>query len=157
MAKQKAVSPNKSVQPPGGWPLGFLGDDFDHFFSHRFPRLFGERDEDSLLGNWKPAVDVKETDKEYVVTADIPGVDPKEIEVTMDKGVLTIKGERESEEKDESNGYRRVERFEGSFYRSMVLPEATDPDDISATSRNGVIEIRVPKSGTSASRRIPVK
>lgn len=158
MAKQKAVSRKQATpQPAGGWPLSFFSDDFDRFFSHRFPSLFRERGDDGVLANWKPAVDVKETDKEYVVTADIPGVDPKDIEVTMENGVLTIKGKRESEERDESNGYRRVERFEGSFFRRMVLPDSVDSGDINAKSRNGVVEIHVPKSGKPAARRIPVK
>ena len=95
-------------------------------------QLFGESrlgsaegDRSSIVtSNWSPAVDIKEEDERFVLKADVPGVAPKDIEVTMEDGVLTIKGERKHESEKESNGYKRVERSYGSFYRRFSLPEA---------------------------------
>jgi len=80
--------------------------------------------------NWAPAVDIKEDDKSFILLADIPGVDPDDIEVTMDKGVLTIKGERQSEKKTEEENYKRVERQYGVFYRRFSLPDTANADAI---------------------------
>lgn len=108
--------------------------------------------------NWAPAVDIKEEDKRYVVIADIPGVAPKDIEITCESNALIIRGERESEKKEEKEGYRRVERSCGSFYRRFVIPDNGDLDQIKAKSKDGVLEITIPKSGKSksSSKRIKV-
>ena len=107
--------------------------------------------------NWAPAVDIKEDDKAFTLLADIPGVDPEEIEVTMDKGVLTIKGERQSEKKTEEENYKRVERQYGVFYRRFTLPDSANADAIEAHSDNGVLKITIPKQEVAQSRRITVK
>jgi HSP20 family protein len=107
--------------------------------------------------NWAPAVDIKEDDKAFTLLADIPGVDPDEIEVTMDKGVLTIKGERQSEKKTEEENYKRVERQYGVFYRRFTLPDSADADGIEAHSEHGVLNITIPKQEVAQSRRISVK
>jgi len=107
--------------------------------------------------NWAPAVDIKEDDKAFTLLADIPGVDPDEIEVTMDKGVLTIKGERQSEKKTEEENYKRVERQYGVFYRRFTLPDSADADGIEAHSEHGVLKIIIPKQEVAQSRRISVK
>ena len=80
---------------------------------------------------WAPAVDIKEEDDRFVLYADIPGVKSEDIEVHMDKGILTVKGEKESETKEEQDGYKRVERSYGSFYRRFNLPDSADGDAIS--------------------------
>ncbi|MDH5544559.1 MAG: Hsp20/alpha crystallin family protein [Gammaproteobacteria bacterium] len=108
-------------------------------------------------GDWAPAVDIKEEKERYVIHADIPGVDPKDIEVHMENGVLTVKGQRESEKKEDREGYKRVERIKGSFYRSFSLPESVDTDAISAKSLNGVLELVIPKSNKNSSRKISVE
>jgi HSP20 family protein len=107
--------------------------------------------------NWAPAVDIKEDDKAFTLLADIPGVDPDEIEVTMDKGVLTVKGERQSEKKTEEENYKRVERQYGMFYRRFTLPDSANADGIEAQSEHGVLKITIPKQEVAQSRRISVK
>ncbi len=107
--------------------------------------------------NWAPAVDIKEDDKAFTLLADIPGVDPDDIEVTMDKGVLTVKGERQSEKKTEEENYKRVERQYGVFYRRFSLPDSADADSIEAHSEHGVLKITIPKQEVAQSRRISVK
>jgi len=107
--------------------------------------------------NWAPAVDIKEDDKAFTLLADIPGVDPDEIEVTMDKGVLTIKGERQSEKKTEEENYKRVERQYGVFYRRFTLPDSANAEAIEAHSEDGVLKITIPKQEVAQSRRISVK
>jgi HSP20 family protein len=106
--------------------------------------------------DWVPAVDIKEEENDFVIVADIPGVDPKDIEVHMDNGVLTIKGEKESEKKEEREGYKRVERSYGSFYRRFGLPDTADPEKISANSNNGVLEVRIGKQEKVQPRKISV-
>ena len=107
--------------------------------------------------NWAPAVDIKEDDKSFTLLADIPGVEPDEIEVTMDNGVLTVKGERKSEKKTEEENYKRVERQYGVFYRRFSLPDTANADEIEAHSEHGVLKITIPKQEVAQSRRISVK
>lgn len=110
-----------------------------------------------VTSRWAPAVDVSEESEAFVISADVPGVDPEHIEVTMDKNVLTIKGERKVEQKPEAdNGYRRVERVHGSFYRRFTLPATADSQAISASGRNGVLEVRIPKKAVVQPKRIKV-
>jgi HSP20 family protein len=106
--------------------------------------------------DWVPAVDIKEEDNDFVIVADIPGVDPKDIEVHMDNGILTIRGEKESEKKEEREGYKRVERTFGSFYRRFSLPDTADPDRITANSNHGVLEVRIAKQEKVQPRKISV-
>jgi HSP20 family protein len=106
---------------------------------------------------WAPAVDIKEETDRFVLYADIPGVDPKDIEITMERGVLTIKGERRHEDVTERSGYKRVERSYGTFYRRFSLPDTADADAITAKGKNGVLEIVLPKKEQAQPRRIAVK
>ena len=105
---------------------------------------------------WTPSVDIKEEEDRYVIVADVPGVDPKDIEVTMEDGVLSVKGERVKESSDEAKGYHRVERVHGSFHRRFSLPESANPEGITATGRNGVLEVTIPKQAKLQPRRIEV-
>ena len=106
---------------------------------------------------WRPAVDIREEPNQFVILADLPGVDPKDIEITMDKGVLTIKGERVIGMEETREGYRRVERLHGTFYRRFSLPDTADADHIEARGRNGVLEIILPKHAEVQPRKISVK
>jgi len=118
----------------------------------------GSEDESALAtSDWNPAVDIKEEDDAFVIYADVPGVDPKDIEVHMEHGVLTIKGERQSETQEERENYRRVERVRGSFYRRFSLPDTADADKITARSEHGVLEVRIPKQEKVQPRRITVE
>jgi len=110
-----------------------------------------------VTSDWSPAVDVKETDTAFVIAADIPGVDPKDIDVHMENGLLTIKGQRESEKKEEREGYKRIERSYGSFYRRFSLPDTANADKINAKSKNGVLEVTIPKHDKVQPRKIAVQ
>ncbi|HEB67083.1 MAG TPA: Hsp20/alpha crystallin family protein [Gammaproteobacteria bacterium] len=107
--------------------------------------------------DWVPAVDIRETDKAFIITADVPGVDPKDIEVNMENGVLTIRGERKEEKEEEKEGYKRIERVRGTFYRRFTLPDTADAEKISAKSKNGVLEITIPKQEKVQPRKIEVE
>jgi len=92
-----------------------------------------------------------------VIQADIPGVDPKDIEIIMDKGVLSIKGERKQETTEENGTITRIERTHGLFHRRFALPDSADADGITATGKHGVLEITIPKRPETTPRRIEIK
>lgn len=110
-----------------------------------------------VTSRWSPAVDIKEEAGRFLITADVPGVDPKNIEITMDNGVLTIKGERQSEAREEKEGYKRVERVSGTFYRRFSLPDTADAERIEAKGKDGVLEVILPKHEKVLPRKIEVK
>ncbi|MBK6435858.1 MAG: Hsp20/alpha crystallin family protein [Rhodanobacteraceae bacterium] len=109
-----------------------------------------------VTSQWQPRVDIKEEPKRFVIAADIPGVDPKDIEIHMDKGVLTLKGERSAETRSEDGKFTRVERVHGSFHRRFALPDTADAEQISASGKHGVLEIVIPKKADAAPRRIAI-
>jgi len=125
-------------------------------WQRQLERALGE-ETDGASVSWIPHVDVREQDGQFVVTADLPGVEGKDIEVTADKGVLTIKGERRSEKQSSKDGYERVERASGTFLRRFTLPESADAEAIKATHVNGVLEISIPKRPQEQPRRISVQ
>lgn len=106
---------------------------------------------------WAPAVDIKETENDFIIHADLPGVQSKDIEVTAENGLLTIKGERESKKEEEKDNYKRIERFSGSFLRRFTLPDSADLEKISAKTKDGVLELSIPKAEKSKPKRIDVK
>ena len=112
---------------------------------------------DGASVSWIPHVDIHEEAERFLVVADVPGVDGKDIDITADKGVLTIKGERRGEKKSSKDGYERVERATGSFLRRFTLPESADAEAIKATHVNGVLEVSIPKRPQEQPRRIEVK
>jgi len=107
--------------------------------------------------NWVPAVDIFEEKERFVVRADIPGVNPADIELNMDDGVLSVAGERPGEDRSEVDGVSRFERVSGRFQRRFTLPESADADGIKAKSSNGILEISIPKQATVEARRITVE
>ncbi|MGD8976982.1 MAG: Hsp20/alpha crystallin family protein [Gammaproteobacteria bacterium] len=109
------------------------------------------------VADWTPAVDIREEDNRFVLEADIPGIEPEDIEITMEDGVLTLKGRREIRARDEANGYRRIERVSGSFYRRFTLPDTADSEAIEARFNHGVLEVSIPKLPKVQPRRIDVK
>ena len=111
---------------------------------------------DSVAADWVPTVDVKEEPDRWLVRADVPGVDPKEIEVTMEDGAVTIRGTRQAETKDERDGWKRVERVSGSFFRRFSLPDTADAGAIKASSTHGVLELSIPKQAKASPKRIAV-
>jgi HSP20 family protein len=125
---------------------------FDKFFNE------GEGDASSVVtSQWTPRCDIKEEDGRFLILADLPGVDPKDIEIHMDKGILSIRGERSSETKTENERFSRIERAHGVFHRRFALPESADPEGISAAGRHGVLEISIPKRPETTPRRIQVQ
>ena len=117
----------------------------------------GDENESSVAtAEWAPAVDIKEEAERFVLHADIPGVNPEEINVSMEDGVLTIHGEKKTEAETEKKGYKRVERTFGSFYRRFTLPDTADADAISAKSNHGVLEIVIPKREAVKPKKITV-
>jgi HSP20 family protein len=106
--------------------------------------------------NWMPAVDIREEDDRFVLSADIPGVERKDVEVTMEDGVLTIKGERHAEAEEKREGFHRRERVHGTFMRQFTLPDTVNADNISATVKEGVLHIEIPKQAKPEPRRITV-
>ena len=106
---------------------------------------------------WIPQVDVYEESERFAVLIDVPGVEPKDIEITAEKGVLTIRGERHARTQEESSAYRRLERRSGKFLRRFTLPESADAEAIKATHVNGVLELSIPKRPQEQPRRISVQ
>ncbi len=113
-------------------------------------------DESIATAEWAPAVDIKEDSQQFVLHADIPGVKPEDIDVSMEDGVITIKGEKKSEATTEKEGYKRVERSYGTFYRRFSLPDTADSEAISAKSKDGVLEIIIPKKEAVKPKKIAV-
>lgn len=107
---------------------------------------------------WAPRVDIREEANQYVVLADVPGVDPKHIQVSVDNNRLIIKGEHTSEKTfKEKSSYTRTERCCGTFYRSFILPDTADGTKISAKCKNGVLELTLPKKTSNTTKQIDVK
>jgi HSP20 family protein len=124
------------------------------FGSSRFVPFPG----DGSATAWTPAVDVFTRQEDLVVRAELPGVDPeKDVDITVQDGVLTIRGERRHEEKSEENGFSRFESSYGSFRRSVALPHDVKAESIQASYENGVLEVVIPKAAElSSAKRIPI-
>ncbi len=106
---------------------------------------------------WAPAVDIKEEENRYLIHADLPGVNPEDIDITLEHGVLTIQGTRNEEKSEDKNGYHRVERFRGRFVRSFALPDTVDNEKVDAQLKEGVLNIVIDKKERAKPRRISVK
>lgn len=123
-------------------------------------RLFEQADSEgttsAATSDWVPPVDIREEQDQYVLHVDVPGVDPAQIEVTAENGVLTLRGERQAASEDTRAPFRRVERVHGTFYRRFTLPDAVHTEQIQATCQLGVLEIRIPKQAQVQPRRINV-
>ena len=142
---------------PQAWPAqARVHDDLKQIFD-RFLNNADSPDESAVVtSQWVPRVDIKEEADRFVILADLPGVDPQHVEVLMDKGILSIKGERSSEVTEQSERFSRIERRYGSFHRRFALPDTADAEGILATGHNGVLEIVIPKRPESTPRRIQV-
>ena len=108
-------------------------------------------------GQWVPAVDIVEEESRFVVRADVPGVAPTDIDVSMDAGVLTVSGVRHAEDRGESTGVQRSECANGRFSRRFTLPETADAEAITAKCNNGILEVAIPKLAEVHARRITVE
>ncbi|HVW65935.1 MAG TPA: Hsp20/alpha crystallin family protein [Nitrosospira sp.] len=119
-------------------------------------RESGNGEGSAATAEWAPAVDIKEAPDKFILQADLPGVKPEEIDISMEDGVLTVKGEKKTEATVDKEGYKRVERTYGSFYRRFSLPDTANPDGISAKSNHGVLEIVIPKREAVQPKKINV-
>jgi len=108
----------------------------------RWPRLAGNGDRKY---EWSPSADISETEKEFVIRAELPAVKKEDVKVTVDAGMITIKGERKQQKDDKTEKYHRVETFYGSFERSFTLPENVNTETIRCESKDGVLTVHIPK------------
>ena len=106
---------------------------------------------------WAPKVDIREDKTEFVVFADVPGVNPKDINIEMEGNTLSIKGERKSEKEEKEKNYYKVECVTGKFFRQFILPETVNTTKISAKHKNGVLILRLPKEEQKHSRKITIE
>ena len=108
-------------------------------------------------GAWNPSIDVSERDGEIVVSAEVPGIDPKDIDISIDDNNLVISGEKKQEQEEQGKNYYRVERSYGSFRRSFSLPSNADVDNIKASSRDGVLSVHIPKREDEVKKKVEIE
>lgn len=135
-------------------PLKSLQDEVDRFFGEYLPFRIGEVEPMSRM--WKPVTDLAETEKEFVLKMELPGLGKEGIEVKIEEHRLVVRGERQEETKEEGKTFLSTERCYGGFFRSFTLPTAVKEDDVKAEFENGVLTIHVPKVETAVPRSIPI-
>ena len=130
-----------------------LQDDINRLFSS-----WDHTESSGVNATWVPSVDINEFDDKFQLFVDVPGVEPRNVDITLESGLLTITGERflQAEKTDEKVIRRREERGSGRFYRRFVLPDTVDADNVKAIDRHGVLEILIPKKAKAQPRRIEV-
>lgn len=138
-----------------------LRQEIDRLFDDFFERPFGmtpfRSDESWGLRGFSPSIDLSESDKEIKVTAELPGMEPEDIDLELHDNFLSIRGEKKSENEQKSDRYYRLERSYGSFQRSIPLPNKVEPDKVDANFKKGVLTIKMPKSETEKSKRIKIE
>lgn len=140
-----------NVYRPGSL-INQLNDEMNRMFT----MSAGQDDVSAKSGDWVPAVDIAEDENAYTILADVPGVKPEDVEVELEHGVLTLKGKRDETKKEEGEGYKRIERVSGQFYRRFTMPETVNADAIRAKTEHGVLEIVIPKQPKPEPKRIKV-
>ncbi len=133
--------------------VDMLHRDLDRLAARRLPAADG----DAAVTDWVPAVDIIEEKERFVLRADVPGVDPADIDVSMDAGVLSVAGQRIQESREGDAGLQRMERATGRFFRRFSLPDTADAEHIKAHCRNGILEVSIPKLPEVRARRIEVE
>lgn len=140
-------------------PLKELDD-----FSNRLSTFFGrgpiqKSDGDGWFtqAQWSPLVDISEDDKEYLIKAELPGIEKNEVKVQVENGALIISGERKSEHEEKDKKYHRIERSYGSFIRSFSLPENADGTKVKADYKGGVLKVHLPKNEQAKSKSVEIK
>lgn len=132
--------------------------DMDEMINRMVPALTrwrGESNGDSL--EWAPMADISETDKEFLVRAELSGVKREDVKVTVEDGMLTLSGERKREHEDKSEKFHGLERYVGGFSRTFYLPESADLNSVHAESKDGTLTVHIPKLPSAAPKRIEVK
>ncbi|HYO99428.1 MAG TPA: Hsp20/alpha crystallin family protein [Pyrinomonadaceae bacterium] len=134
--------------------LRMLQDEVNRLFSSNLSRSFG--DENIARGAWAPTVDIYENKDQIVLEAELPGMNREDFELSIENNVLTLRGERRFEKKDESDTSHRVERSYGSFTRSFTLPQTVSPENVTAEYKNGVLRVVLQKREEVKARRIEI-
>lgn len=140
------------INRPVTWNTGL-----DRLFNEFMGRSLNQMEEETAACAWTPAVNILEREEGIVITADLPGLKAEDVEVTIDNGVLTVKGERTLEEVSEGETYHRVERSYGTFERSFSIPNSVDLKKIEARFVNGEMTLHLPKRDESKPRSVKVK
>jgi HSP20 family protein len=131
--------------------------------STRLNRFFGQmpirtsEEEGGFFADWSPAVDVEETDKEYLIKADLPAVKKEDVKVGIEDGILTVQGERKQEKEEKDKRFHRLERSYGKFVRRMSVPIDVDPQKVAADFKDGVLNVHLPKTNGAKPRTVEVK
>ena len=131
-----------------------VAGDFNRLFGSLFDTPTGAAP--SAARRWTPATDLVETESEYVLKADLPGLGKDDVKIEVEDSVLTVSGERKSEHEERKDGYYRIERASGSFRRSLRLPDGVDAAAIAASFENGVLEVHVPKPEQRKPQRVEI-
>lgn len=137
--------------------IELLQDEMNKLFDFSLSRFFGNGRDSLFQNNWGPAIDVYESDDDFLVKADLPGMEKGDIDISIHDGTLIIKGEKKLEKEYKDKSYVRAERYHGSFSRSIDLPSDVEPDKIKASYKNGVLELLIPKKEEAKPKQIKVE
>src|SRR5437588_9129003 len=136
--------------------LSSIQNEMNRLFNTFFDAPSAGENSGTSLRRWIPAMDLVETDDDFVLRADLPGLSENDVNIELEDNVLTISGERKAEHEERKEGYYRVERASGQFTRSLTLPEGVDPDAVKASFDRGVLEVRVPKPEQRKPRKVTI-
>ncbi|MCW8963794.1 MAG: Hsp20/alpha crystallin family protein [Gammaproteobacteria bacterium] len=130
------------------------GADLNRLFNGLFPRM--EEEETAAGYDWSPAVDIKEEGNCYAIHADVPGIKPEDIDISVEDGVLTIRGERKFDNEEDKDSYKRIERARGTFFRRFNLPDTADQNKVTAKCKDGVLKVVIEKQDKVLPRKITI-
>jgi HSP20 family protein len=136
--------------------LNTIQNEMNRLFNTFFEAPGGQSNGPATARRWIPAMDLVETDDEFALRADLPGVSEDDVNIEFEDNVLTISGHRKAEHEERKEGYYRVERSSGAFSRSLTLPEGVDPEKVSASFDRGVLEVRIPKPEQRKPRKVTI-
>jgi len=142
----------RTLMPWTGMPS--FRQEMERFFE-RFSDM--KLDELATTGEWAPSMDVSETKEAFVVKAEVPGMDPKDIQISLQEQLVTMKGEKHQEKEEKEERYYRMERSYGSFTRTIRLPVAVDGTKVTAAFKNGLLTVTLPKTPAAKGTTIPIK
>jgi HSP20 family protein len=136
--------------------LNTIQTEMNRLFNSFFDTPTPATGQGAMLRRWIPAMDLVETQDDFVLRADLPGLGEGDVNIELEDNVLTISGERKAEHKEQKEGYYRVERAWGNFSRSLTLPEGVDPESVQASFDRGVLEVRIPKPEQRKPRKVAI-
>lgn len=136
--------------------LGTIQNEMNRLFNTFFDAPVSAPGAGSGIRRWIPAMDLVETDGDFILRADLPGLGEQDVKIELEDSVLTVSGERRSEHEQRREGYYRVERASGTFSRSLTLPEGVDPDRVTASFERGVLEVHIPKPEARKPRKVAI-